>query len=56
MRHLTNSVRPARTPADLKGLNIRMPQAKYHLNTLRLMGANPVAMAFPEVYTALQQK
>jgi len=56
MRHLTNSARPVRTPADLKGLKIRTPQAKYHLNTLRLMGANPVAMAFPEVYTGLQQK
>ena len=56
MRHLTNSSRPVRTPADLKGLKIRTPQSKYHLNTLRLMGANPVAMAFPEVYTALQQR
>jgi tripartite ATP-independent transporter DctP family solute receptor len=56
MRHLTNSVRPVRNPADMKGLKIRTPQAKYHLNTLRLMGANPVGMAFPEVYTALQQK
>ena len=56
MRHVTNSVRPIRTPADLKGLKIRTPQAKYHLLTLKLMGANPVAMAFPEVYAALQQK
>jgi tripartite ATP-independent transporter DctP family solute receptor len=56
MRHITNSAHPIRTPADLKGLKIRTPQAKYHLNTLKLMGANPVAMAFPEVYAALQQK
>jgi TRAP-type transport system periplasmic protein len=56
LRHITNSVRPIRTPADLKGLKIRTPQAKYHLLTLKLMGANPVAMAFPEVYAALQQK
>jgi tripartite ATP-independent transporter DctP family solute receptor len=56
MRHLTNSAHPVHNPAELKGLKIRTPQAKYHLNTLRLMGANPVAMAFPEVYTALQQK
>ena len=56
LRHITNSVRPIRTPADLKGLKIRTPQAKYHLNTLKYMGANPVAMSFGELYTALQQK
>lgn len=56
MRHLTNSARPVRNPDDLKGLKIRTPQAKYHLNTLKLMGANPVGMPFPEVYPALQQK
>ncbi|WP_460452224.1 TRAP transporter substrate-binding protein [Alsobacter sp. SYSU BS001988] len=55
MRHVTNSSKPIVTPADLNGLKIRTPQAKYHLNTLRLMGANPVAMPFSEVYTAVQQ-
>jgi TRAP-type transport system periplasmic protein len=55
MRHVTNSKRPIVTPADLNGLKIRTPQAKYHLNTLKLMGANPVAMPFSEVYTAVQQ-
>jgi tripartite ATP-independent transporter DctP family solute receptor len=56
MRHITNSVRPIKTPEDLKGLKIRTPQAKYHLNTLKYMGANPVAMSFGELYTAMQQK
>lgn len=56
LRHLTNNVRPVKTPADLKGLKIRTPQAKYHLNTLKYMGANPVAMSFGELYTAMQQK
>jgi tripartite ATP-independent transporter DctP family solute receptor len=56
LRHITNSVRPINTPADLKGLKIRTPQAKYHLNTLKYMGANPVAMSFGELYTAMQQK
>lgn len=56
LRHITNNVRPIRTPADLKGLKIRTPQAKYHLNTLKYMGANPVAMSFGELYTAMQQK
>jgi tripartite ATP-independent transporter DctP family solute receptor len=56
MRHITNNVRPVRSPEDLKGLKIRTPQAKYHLNTLKYMGANPVAMSFGELYTAMQQK
>lgn len=56
MRHITNNVRPVKNPADLKGLKIRTPQAKYHLNTLKYMGANPVAMSFGELYTAMQQK
>jgi TRAP-type transport system periplasmic protein len=56
LRHITNNVRPIKTPADLKGLKIRTPQAKYHLNTLKYMGANPVAMSFGELYTAMQQK
>ncbi|RPI02907.1 MAG: TRAP transporter substrate-binding protein, partial [Zetaproteobacteria bacterium] len=56
MRHITNNVRPINGPADLKGLKIRTPQAKYHLNTLKYMGANPVAMSFGELYTAMQQK
>jgi tripartite ATP-independent transporter DctP family solute receptor len=56
MRHITNNVRPIRNPEDLKGLKIRTPQAKYHMNTLKYMGANPVAMSFGELYTAMQQK
>jgi len=56
MRHITNTVRPIKNPEDLKGLKIRTPQGKYHLNTLKYMGANPVAMSFGELYTAMQQK
>lgn len=56
MRHITNNVRPVKVPEDLKGLKIRTPQAKYHMNTLKYMGANPVAMSFGELYTAMQQK
>jgi len=55
MRHVTNNARPVNTPADLKGLKIRTPQAKYHLKTLQYMGASAVAMSFGELYTAMQQ-
>jgi TRAP-type transport system periplasmic protein len=56
LRHVTNNVRPIVTPEDIKGLKIRVPQAKYSLSTLKYMGANPVAMSFGELYTAMQQK
>ncbi len=56
LRHLTNSRRPVKTPEDLKGLKIRVPQAKVSMDALSAMGATPVAMAFPELYSALQQR
>jgi TRAP-type transport system periplasmic protein len=55
IRHLTNSRRPIKTPDDLKGLKIRVPQSKVNMDALAVMGATPVAMAFPEIYSALQQ-
>lgn len=56
VRHVTNSRRPIKTPEDLKGLKIRVPQSKVNMDALAAMGATPVAMAFPEIYSALQQK
>lgn len=43
-----------KTPADLKGINLRMPNADSWQFLGRAIGANPIPMAFPEVYTALQ--
>ncbi|MDK2789439.1 MAG: TRAP-type transport system periplasmic protein, partial [Epulopiscium sp.] len=55
-RHLTNSVREVKTPADLKGLKIRTMENNFHLAAWRAMGANPSPMSWSEVFTALQQK
>lgn len=55
-RQLTNSARPVKSPADLKGLKIRTMQNPIHLEAFRAMGANPTPMPFSEVFTALQQK
>ncbi|MBI2322689.1 MAG: TRAP transporter substrate-binding protein, partial [Chloroflexi bacterium] len=55
-RHITNSVRPISTPDDLKGMKIRVPESKLRLRTFEIFGASPVAMAFSELYTALQQR
>ena len=42
------------TPADLAGLKLRMPGSEAWLFLGRALGANPVPMAFTEVYTGLQ--
>jgi tripartite ATP-independent transporter DctP family solute receptor len=56
MRHVTNSKRPIRTMADLKGLKIRLQPNETHLATFRALGANPVAMDVKELYSALEQR
>ena len=56
-RQLSNSKKEIRTPEDLKGMNIRVPGAQLFIDLYRdCFGANPTAMDFSEVYTALQQK
>ncbi|AUC55183.1 MAG: TRAP transporter substrate-binding protein DctP [Sagittula sp.] len=42
------------TPADLSGVNLRMPGSDAWQFLGRALGANPTPMAFTEVYTALQ--
>ena len=54
-RHITNSVRPIETPADLEGLKLRVPEAELRIDTFRELGAQPTPMAFSEVFTSLQQ-
>ncbi|MCS6780755.1 MAG: sialic acid TRAP transporter substrate-binding protein SiaP, partial [Geminicoccaceae bacterium] len=43
-----------RTPEDLAGVKLRMPPAEAWQFLGKALGANPVPMAFTEVYTALQ--
>lgn len=42
------------TPADLKGIKLRMPGGEGWQFVGEAMGANPTPLAFTEVYTALQ--
>jgi tripartite ATP-independent transporter DctP family solute receptor len=55
-RDVTNSRRPIRTPADLRGLKIRTLSNPIQMKAFEALGALPTPMAFSEVYTALQQK
>jgi TRAP-type C4-dicarboxylate transport system substrate-binding protein len=43
-----------RTPADLAGVKLRMPGTEAWLFLGQALGANPLPVAFTEIYTALQ--
>lgn len=43
-----------RTPADLKGLKIRVQDMKSQTDMLKALGGTPVAMSYGDVYTSLQ--
>jgi tripartite ATP-independent transporter DctP family solute receptor len=55
-RNLTNSRRPVKTLADIKGLKIRVLQSPLFIEVFGALGANPVPLPYPELYTALEQK
>ena len=54
-RHLTNAVRPVRTPADVKGLKIRLQADPVHIATFLQMGANTVQIDGKEIFSSLRQ-
>ncbi len=54
-RSLLSRVTPVNGIADVKGLKIRVVENKLYVTSWRNFGANPVPMAWPEVYTGLQQ-
>ena len=54
-RHMTNSKREVREPEDLKGLKMRTMENPVHIAAYKGLGIVTTPMAFPEVFTALQQ-
>ena len=54
-RNITNNVRPVVTPADLRGLKLRVPGSKTRILAFEKLGATPVTMNIGELYLALQQ-
>lgn len=54
-RRLTNSSKPVASPADLKGLVIRVPKNEIMLASYKAWGVNPNPLAWSETFTALQQ-
>ena len=55
-RNLTDSKRAIKSADDISGLKVRVIQSPIYIDTFAALGANPVPMPFPEVYTALEQK
>lgn len=52
-RELTSN-RPIKTPADLNGLKMRVPNVPMFVKVWDALGAKPTPMAFSEVFTSLQ--
>ncbi len=50
-----NSKRAVRTPADMKGLKLRVMQDPMQIDMIKAMGGIPVPMGTLEVYSAIQQ-
>jgi tripartite ATP-independent transporter DctP family solute receptor len=56
VRHFTNSLRPIQTPADMKGMKIRIQPSPVFKTMVESLGASPSAIPWGELPTALQQK
>ena len=56
VRHFTNSARPIRTPADMKGMKIRIQPSPVFKTLVESLGASPSAIPWAELPAALQQK
>lgn len=56
LRHFTNSLRPIQTPADMKGMKIRIQPSPVFKTLVESLGASPSAIPWAELPTALQQK
>jgi tripartite ATP-independent transporter DctP family solute receptor len=52
VRHMVTK-KPVKTPADLKGLKIRVPNNRIQIDAMKTMGATPTPMPLAEVYPSL---
>jgi len=53
-RHISNRVRPIHTPADMKGMTIRVLPSKVQERTFELLGASPKVMDLSEAIEAIK--
>jgi tripartite ATP-independent transporter DctP family solute receptor len=55
-RNTTNSKKPIQTAEDFEGIKLRVMQNPVYLETFKTLGANPVPLAFSELFPALETK
>jgi tripartite ATP-independent transporter DctP family solute receptor len=55
-RNFTFATKEVRTPQEMAGLKVRVPESPIWVEMVRGFGAAPTPIPFGEVYTALQQK
>jgi tripartite ATP-independent transporter DctP family solute receptor len=53
-RHISNRLRPIHTPADMKGMTIRVLPSKVQERTFQLLGATPRVMDLSELLPAIK--
>lgn len=53
-RILTSSSKPVRTPDDLQGMKVRVPNVNVYTDTWRALGVEPVPMPAADFYLALR--
>ena len=54
-REVTNNTKEIVNPSDLAGMKIRTMENPVHMATYEALGATPTAMAWGEIFSALQQ-
>jgi tripartite ATP-independent transporter DctP family solute receptor len=54
-RSVWNRTKPITTPADLKGMKLRVMESSIMVDTFKALGALPVPMAFPAIYMTVKQ-
>ena len=55
-RQTTTSTKPIVTPADFKGMKLRVPPSPLHISMFKALEAAPTSINFNELYSALQTK
>jgi tripartite ATP-independent transporter DctP family solute receptor len=55
-RNFSNSVRPIRSPEDMKGMKMRVMEGTIYMEMVKALGASPVPISWAELYSALQTR
>ncbi|RMG80477.1 MAG: TRAP transporter substrate-binding protein, partial [Bacteroidetes bacterium] len=53
-RYLTTTDRPVKSPEDLAGLKLRVPELPVYIKSWKLFGANATPIPYPDMFMALK--